>query len=244
MNNEKRMTLWCRMWDEDPSLAHDLMTDTCVQWSDRLTSLDSAVGAQEQERCAARYRVERANAFTPRVLADGGDRFAYLWDVRAPDGTVRSGMDVNVLRGDLVDENWTFVAERRCERPDSAAEGFGPADPTLIEDLLHRWLRLRNGEASSAGDLVTGDFTLFSGAGPDGDAAGPDGLAGLASRWSGGAVAVHRSPVVDPARGRVAFLWTSTGPDGDVVGGADLLTVRDGRLAQGWSMTGIRPFRY
>jgi len=26
MDNEQRMNSWCRMWNEDPSLAHELMT--------------------------------------------------------------------------------------------------------------------------------------------------------------------------------------------------------------------------
>lgn len=25
-------TAWCRMWNEDSALAHELMTDDCVQW--------------------------------------------------------------------------------------------------------------------------------------------------------------------------------------------------------------------
>ena len=44
MDNEQRMTSWCRMWNEDPSLAHELMTDDCVQWSDHGVGLDSVVG--------------------------------------------------------------------------------------------------------------------------------------------------------------------------------------------------------
>ncbi|MFD7078883.1 hypothetical protein [Streptomyces sp. NPDC059918] len=60
------------------------------------------------------------------------------------------------------------------------------------------------------------------------------------------AVTIHRQPVVDPVRGRAALLRTAeTSADGGVpVGGVDLLTVRSGRIARAWPLTGTRPFRY
>lgn len=57
---------------------------------------------------------------------------------------------------------------------------------------------------------------------------------------------VH-APVIDAARGHAALLQTTTcrTPNGAVnVGGIDVLTIRDGRIAQAWSLQGIRPFRY
>ncbi|WP_158835391.1 hypothetical protein [Streptomyces sp. NRRL S-350] len=249
MDNEKRMTTWCRMWSEDPSLAYGLMTDDCVQWSNRTAGLDTVVGPAEQERFVTEYRARQVNVFSPRVLVDAGDRFAYLWDVRKADGEVWTGIDVNVLSGDRIRENWTFVAERHCEQSDPAPEAAGRTDAATIEELCHRWVQLRNGRAELATDLVMGDFDLFSGAGPDSDAHGPAELADLIERQAEtddrSAVTIHRQPVVDPARGYVAFLWNAeTRAGGASVGGVDLLTVRSGRLARAWSMTGTRPFRY
>jgi hypothetical protein len=245
MDNEKRMTLWCRMWSEDPALAHDLMSESCVQWSNRRESLDSVVGPTEQERFVTGYRTRQANTFDPRVLVDAGDRFAYLWDVRSRDGKVLTGLDVNVMKDDRVEENWTFVGTRRCEWPDPAPEAPASADPAAIDSLVRRWVRLRSGRAELAEDLVTDDFALFCGEGPTGDVSGPAELAALVERQTDTAFATHREPMIDLTRGHVTFLWTARStPDGAAVGGVDLLTVRDGRFARAWSLTGTRPFRY
>jgi len=249
MDNEKRMIMWCRMWNEDPSLAHDLMPDDCVQWSDHGDGLDTVVGPEEQERFVAGYRARHLNVFSPRALVDAGDRFAYLWDVRKPDGQVLTGIDVNFLKDGYIRENWTFVAERHCERPDPGPEAAGRTDPATMEDLCHRWVRLRSGCAESATDVVTSDFTMFSGTDSAGDVHGASELADLIGRPAGtddlAAFTIHRQPVVDPAQGRVALLWTAViGAQGGSVGGVDLLTVRDGRFAHAWSLTGTRSFRY
>lgn len=249
MDNEKRMITWCRMWNEDPSLAYGLMSDDCVQWSDHGAGLDTVVGPHEQEQFVTGYRARHVNVFSPRVLVDAGDRFAYLWDVRKADGQVLTGIDVNILTDDRIRENWTFVAERRCEQSDPEPDAAHRTDPATIEDLCHHWVRLRNGRAELATDVVTDDFDLFSGAGPAGDAHGPSELADLIERQAKTndppAITIHRQPVVDPARRYVAFLWTAeTRADGTSVGGVDLLTVRSGRFARAWSLTGTRPFRY
>ncbi|MEY9966753.1 hypothetical protein ABIA33_004818 [Streptacidiphilus sp. MAP12-16] len=249
MDNEKRMIIWCRMWNEDPSLAHDLMSGDCPQWSDRSDVLDTVIGPDAQERFVAAYRARHVNVFSPRVLVDAGDRFAYLWDVRKPDGQVLTGIDVNILKDGRIGENWTFVAERRCERPDPGPEAAGRTDPATIEDLCRGWVQLRNGRAELAKDVVTDDFAMFSGAGSAGDARGASGLADLIERKAGTddppVFTIHRQIVVDPSRGYAAFLWTAeTRADGASVGGVDLLAVREGRLARAWSLTGARPFRY
>ncbi|MEV6583627.1 hypothetical protein AB0M92_36410 [Streptomyces sp. NPDC051582] len=249
MDNNKRMITWCRMWNEDPSLAYGLMSDDCVQWSDHGAGLDAVVGPEQQERFVTSYRARHVNVFSPRVLADAGDRFAYLWDVRKADGQVLTGIDVNILKGDRIRENWTFVAERRCERSDPGPEAAGRTDVATIEALCHQWVRLRNGRLDLAADVVTDDFYLFSGSGPGDDAHGPSELADLIGRQAETkgppAITIHRQPVVDPARGYAAFLWTAeTRADGASVGGVDLLTVRSNRFARAWSLTGTRPFRY
>jgi hypothetical protein len=249
MDNEKRMILWCRMWSEDPSLAHDLMSDDCVQWSGNTGGLDAVVGPDEQERFVTGYRARHVNVFSPRVLVDAGDWFAYLWDVRKPDGQVLTGVDVNLLDGASVRENWTFVAERRCELPDPGPEAAGRTDPGTLDELCRRWLRLRNGRADLAPELVTDDFALFVGAGPVGAVHGASELAELVGRGAAAdgpaVVAVHRQPVVDPGQGRLALLWTAgTGAGGNAVSGVDLLTVRHGRFAHAWSLAGTRSFAY
>ena len=226
MDNEQRMIEWCRMWNEDPSLAHRLMSDGCVQWSNRTEGLDTVVGPDEQERFVTGYRARHVNVFTPRVFVDAGDRFAYLWDEKTPDGQLKTGLDVNILKGDSIHENWTFVGERRCDRPDPEPVA---GDPARIDELRRRWVRLRNGQGELDDDVVTSDFALFQG----------ESAVDPVDFFRGQAVVVHREPIVDVARGAVAFLWTA-----NAVGGVDLLTVRDRRIARAWSLTGIRAFRY
>ncbi|WP_143168239.1 hypothetical protein [Jatrophihabitans endophyticus] len=193
MDNDERMTTWCRMWSEDPTLAHRLMTEDCAQWASQTPVLDTVIGPDQAVAAMTALRAEQVNLFTPRVLADGGDTFAYLWDVRHPDGVVRTGLDVNVLRDGAIAENWTFVAEHD-DRPDPA--DTQPTDAGLLADLATASVRERGGE-------------------------------------------LHRAPIVDAARGRVAVLWTAQGS-----GWADLLVVRDGRVSRTWSFGGERAFRY
>jgi hypothetical protein len=244
MDNEKRMIVWCRMWNEDPSLAHELMTDGCVQWSNRGEGLDTVVGPDDQERFVTDYRARHVNLFTPRVFVDAGDQFAYLWDVRTPDGQVRTGLDVNVLHDDRVHENWTFVGTRRCDQPDPEPAAAALTDAAAIERLVRRWVHLRNGQTELAKELVTSDFVLFCGESAAGDANGPAELAALVDKQAA-TMAIHRPPVIDVARGSVAFLWTAEATeDGVAVGGVELLTAREGRIARAWSLTGIRAFRY
>ncbi|MFC0435457.1 hypothetical protein [Kutzneria buriramensis] len=221
------------------------MTDGCVQWSNRKEGLDTVVGPDEQERFVTDYRARHVNLFTPRVLVDAGDQFAYLWDVRTPEGQVRTGLDVNVLSDDRIHENWTFVGERHCDQPDPEPAAAGLTDPDAIERLARCWVQLRNGQAELAQELVTSDFALFYGESSAGDVNGQAELAALVEKKAAPAIAIHRHPVIDLARGSVAFLWTAEATeDGVAVGGVDLLTAREGRIARAWSLTGIRAFRY
>ena len=88
MDNDERMRSWCRMWNEAPELAHDLMTDDAVQWSGQGAGLDPVVGPEQQVRFLRAYRARHHPHFTPGLFVDGGDRFAYLWDLATPDGTI------------------------------------------------------------------------------------------------------------------------------------------------------------
>jgi hypothetical protein len=218
-NNEERMRQWCRMWNEDPALAHELMSPACVQWSGQTPGLDSVVGPAEQVRFLEGYRARHVNTFRPRVLADGGDHFAYLWDVDKAGGQKVTGFDVNILHDGRIAENWTFVGEWRDTAPDPAYTGGDDLDK-----VLDGWLRWRAGDPV---DVVAAGFGYFSGA------------AGPLARPEPAVLTPHREPILDPGRGTIAFLWT--GPAG---GGADLLSVRDGRVARAWSLTATRSFRY
>jgi hypothetical protein len=242
MTNEERMITWCRMWSEDPALAHELMTEDCVQWSGQTAGLDAVVGPKQQEEFVTAYRSEHVNVFTPRVLADAGDSFAYLWDVRVPDGGVRTGLDVNLLAGDRIRENWTFVAQRRCDLPDPAAT---TPDPAATGDLCDRWLRIGNGHSESVTDLVTDDFQIFLGTTADAvdELRGPAALTTLIERREPGSRRLHRRPVLDPAHGRVVFLSTvlANGTESSAV---DLLDLRGGRVWRAWSLSGGRAFTY
>ena len=128
---------WCRMWSENPALAHEVMTDDCVQWAATTEGLDSVVGPSQQERFVTAYRAQHVNVFAPRTIVAGGDMFGYLWDVTLPDGTTKSGIDVNVLQGKRIRENWTFVADRRREAADPAS-GDAVA-PDAMRRLVDEW---------------------------------------------------------------------------------------------------------
>lgn len=110
-------TSWCRMWNEKPALAYELMTDDCVQWFANAPDLDSVIGPAQQEAFVTAYRGRQVNVFVPRLYVVDGDAFAYLWDVTFPDATVMTGIDVNVVQGKRIRENWTFLGPRR-DAPD------------------------------------------------------------------------------------------------------------------------------
>lgn len=122
-------TTWCRMWSAEPALAHDLMTQDCRQWSAVTAGLDAVVGPAQQERFVTAYRAEHVNVFVPGTIVADGDMFGYLWDVTLPDGTMKTGIDVNVVQGMLVGDNWTFVTDSCRSEP-------APGDRTGTAALL------------------------------------------------------------------------------------------------------------
>ena len=246
MDNAELMTTWCRMWSEDPQLAHQVLAPEGRQWSGQTSALDAVVGPEQQVEFVTAYRAEHVNLFTPRVLVDGGDRFAYLWDVRLPDGTVHTGTDVNVVRVGLVAENWTFVAPRRCELPDPEVLGDESLDEDALTGLAHRWVLAWKGAVEQVDALVTDDFLAWSGASAVAqEGTGSDVLVARVVRESDRHqtrdVVVHREPVVDVARQRVALLWTATEDEAEV-GGVDLLALQGGRVARSWTLRGGRAF--
>jgi hypothetical protein len=223
------------MWDTDPALAHKLMTDDCVQWSAQTPGLDTIVGPDQQEQFVTAYRTKHVNLFRPWLLIDGTTSFAYLWDVTSPDGTVRTGVDVNVLRGDLVAENWTCVADRHdSPGPDDTLAETTDAD--ILADVCRRWVALWRGQTDTLTDLVTDDVSVFiSGTG------NLNGRGALAAHTTpNSAATAHRTPVIDAARGRAALLRTT----GTNTGSIDVLQLRGGRIAHAWSLPGVRAFSY
>lgn len=191
--------IWCRMWNEDAGLAHEVLTADGRQWSGKLPGLDAVVGPGPTEKVVASYQRDVGNRFAVRTLVVDGDRaLAYSWDVTRRDGTVLTGADVNVLRDGRVAENWTIPAAVRDDRADLT--GAGTASRA---DLV----ALCRAEAAARG------------------------------------VVIHREPVVDEVRRTAAYLWaTGTGPDDP--GGIDVLVVRHGRVASTWSAPGSRAFSY
>ena len=252
MDNMTLMTTWLQMWNEDPALARDVMTDDCRQWSGQTAGLDTVVGPDDQVRFVTGYRAQHINVFRPRVLVDGGDQLAYLWDVTLPDGTVWTGADANLVRDGRVSRNWTFVSNAHSDGPDLGPANAQPTRATALDDLCQAWISLWNTDNDVVtDDVVTDDVATFVRAGDTAtDLRGAPALADhLTKQRLGGASgmrAIHRRPAVDPVRGRAALLWTSrAGTDRDVqVGGVDILNVRDGRVSHAWSLTGRRDFHY
>jgi hypothetical protein len=124
---------WCRMWSEDATLAHQLLTEDARQWSGVTEGLDAVVGPGPTEKFITTYQQEVGNVFRPRTLViDGYERLAYTWDVTRRDGSVLTGADVCVLRDGLVVENWTIPSyDARSELPD----GPGASVPAIAEPL-------------------------------------------------------------------------------------------------------------
>lgn len=250
VDNAELTTTWCAMWSEDPALAHRVLAPDGRQWSGQTDALDPVVGPEQQVAFVTSYRAQHVNVFTPRVLVDGGDTFAYLWDVRLPDGTVHTGLDVNVVRDGLVSENWTFVAPRACELPDPEAPqaGDAPLDAAGLADVAARWVALWAGQVELAAGLVSDDLLAWSGASEVAqEGTGPEVLAARVERererHDARTVRAHRDPVLDVGRQRVALLWTAD-EAGSEVGGVDLLALRDGRVGRSWTLRGTRGFRY
>lgn len=128
----------------------------------------------------------------------------------------------------------------------------GGAGERAADRLVASWLRLWNGDAAQAGDLVADGFRLHAAMMDGGDGSAVDSAAALVA-WiaqTRGAVpdltfAVEVGPIVDGDL--IALRWSATGtyaggvpgagaPVGTRVAftGSDLLRVADGRLAEYW----------
>lgn len=188
--------VWCRMWSGEAHLAHALIAEEGRQWSGQTPALDGVVGPVAAEGFVAPYSAETGNRYVPRTLVVGHDLVAYTWDVTHPDGTTRTGTDVNVLVDGLVVDNWTFV---------------GPYDATPDPRPAPVAVPFTDAEVRAA---VEADATARG-------------------------VQVHREPVVDVARGTVAYLWTR----GDEAG-ADVVAVTDGAVSWRRSVGAERAFAY
>ncbi|MDO9458181.1 hypothetical protein [Nocardioides sp.] len=210
---EKIPATWCRMWNEDASLAHDLITDDGRWWSGKSDIADGFVGPDDTGAFVQTYQRDVGNLFTPRTLVlDGADRLAYTWDVTLRDGTVLTGADVCVLRDGKVVLNWTLPADRRDETPDPPT-GRGSATRDEIGELVRGW-------CARWQDVADDDAVFW----------------GPTDRRRDESVELHGDPVVDVAGQSVALTWSAGG-----VGGIDVLVLDGGRVGRAWSFGGQRP---
>ncbi len=136
------------MWNEDPTLAHELVADDARQWSGVTEALDSIIGPAATTEFIQAYQRNAGNVFTPRTLViDGTDRLAYTWDVTRPDGTATTGLDICVLTDGLVSLNWTVPTTERSGLSDgpglevlpSADRTLDRAGLTAVATGLHPW---------------------------------------------------------------------------------------------------------
>lgn len=229
---------WCHMWNDDPSLVESVATDDIRVWFGGAGSPD-VVGAAALAGFVPRFRAERGVRFTPLTVATDGERLAYTWQARFPDGSDHGGIDFYTVRDGRVAENWSVLTGR----PHTLApcRASGEAD---LAAVCEAWPRVWNGELDPR-KLVDPDFQIWFGV--SGLMTGADTFAafleGHRAEHPGLTYANHREPVIDTARQLAAMTWTVTQEDG-VRGGIDLLQFVDGALAQVWSVTGDKAFTF
>jgi hypothetical protein len=242
---------WCEMWNDDPMLARRLVTEDFRVWFGATANGDDLRGPVDLERFIARSRAERGVRFTPRVVVadDGGERFAYSWDARFPDGTVHTGVDAYTLRDGLIAENWSVVGDRRCTLEPEPGDG-SLAGAAELERVAQAWSPMWNGETGLTAELLGDDFRIWFAATRSAadELTGPDGLADYVARFRserpGLMFGKHRELIVDSGRQRMAFTWTGAVAPDRSVGGIDVFQFRAGRIAQAWSWTSGRPFTF
>jgi hypothetical protein len=240
---QKLADAWRDMWNDQPALAHDLLTDDARLWSGKVDVFDPITGPAAFADYLAAYQRDRRIRFTTRAVVADRDRLATTWDAALPDGSVRSGADVHLLRDGRVARHWTITGDAAA--PATEPHGTGAATRAEIVALCDAWLPLWNGDVDLAGDLLTDDFRIWFSTGRDvrGRAAFADFVRNHRSTRPGLVFAMHGDPVVDVDRQTAAYTWTAT-LDGRELGGIDVFAVRDGRFAQVWSWTGTRPLTF
>jgi hypothetical protein len=237
---EKLPAAWCRTWNDDPALAHDLVTDDARMWGGHSDMLDGVVGPDAFVAAITAYHEGHGTRFTPRTLVvDGPDRLATTWDATLPDGTRLTGVDVSALRDGRVAVNWMVPGGQHAPLPD--VPGSGRASRDEIAGLCTAWTSLWNGEADRAAAILVEDVAVWFGA--------ADPVADRATFTAfvqehradrpGLRFALQGEPVVDVERQTAAMLWTAT-RDGRELGGIDVVALRDGQIAAVWSVTGAR----
>ena len=111
-------TTWCRMWNEDAALAHQLMTDDCVQWWSGGPDLDAVVGPAAQEAFVRTAQTQIGNVFRPRLYVADDDMFAYVL-LSGPnnDSTMSGSMrDLRRARSLAGNGTWPVLYMRRDEQ--------------------------------------------------------------------------------------------------------------------------------
>jgi SnoaL-like protein len=253
--SERFAAAWCRMWNDEPALAHVLAGEGFRMWFGGSAAGDGVRGPAELETFVAEYRRAHGIRFVPRVDFCGSGRAGFTWDAHFPDGSVLGGSDVFALRAGRVVENWSIVGERPHGLPAAPAAG-SRLDADGLLALCAGWTSMWNGEVELARRLVGADCRIWFGARPAGgdDLVGPDDLIDYVLRHRAGRpelrFAAHREPILDVERQRAAFTWTATRPvpgaEGPprVLGGMEVFQVVDGRVGRIWSLIGGRAFQF
>ena len=249
---------WSRMRTDRPALSAHLVGDRFRLWSDTRAESDALLGPADLELFLAEDRARTGARLSPGVVAGDNSRMAFTWDATFPDGTVLTGIDVNTLDADgCIATTWSVTGER--------ANTLSVLDPPapVARDVMNQgcadWTTMWNGEVERVHDLVTDDFRIWFGThrSADDSIRGPAAMRTYVDRFRaqlpGVRFAEHSEFVLDTARGRAALTWTvtlpgrgapdnpPTGQPADLnLGGIDLFQFTDNRIAQVWSITGIR----
>lgn len=112
-----------------------------------------------------------------------------------------------------------------------------------MHDLAQSWCQMWNDDAGLAHKLVSGDFRMWCGGTANGDPVrGAGDLAQFVGRYQReqGVRFTPRVVVADGQAQRLAYTWDAAFPDGSVVGGIDVYTLRDGLISENWSLAGER----
>lgn len=153
---------WCRMWNDDPSLAHLVVGDRLTGWFGNTDSGALLTDAGELEAFVARYREQTPNVFTPKiVVADPvTNRMAYTWDVHLATGVTVSGIagdDISGIDVNTLDAHDRIVVNRTVpmhvlENHDLPEAPSRPLSRATIAARTEEWLA--SIDARADGELV------------------------------------------------------------------------------------------
>ena len=107
-----------------------------------------------------------------------------------------------------------------------------------MNDIANTWCRMWNDEPSLVGSIATDDIRVWFGGAGSPDVAGSTGLADFVARFRAerGVRFTPLTVATDDTGDRLAYTWHAHFPDGTDHGGIDYYTIRDGRVAENWSV--------